>query len=117
MYHYRQLEVGESYITNGLIMYDAVYIPGGRQSANSLMTQGEALYFVNEAFKHVKAIGAGRIKSKWYLPDQQPIPLLRPLNQSAKGWLLYSAGAILFSYPPLDYGVYILIWEYIKSII
>lgn len=31
---------------------------GGRQSVDSLIKQGDAIHFVNEAFKHAKAIGA-----------------------------------------------------------
>jgi catalase len=54
----RQLEVNKNYVSAGSIMYDAVYITGGRQCVDTLLTQGDALHFVNEAFKHAKAIGA-----------------------------------------------------------
>ena len=54
----RQLEASNNYITAGSIMYDAVYVPGGQQSAASLAAQGDTLHFVNEAFSHAKAIGA-----------------------------------------------------------
>lgn len=54
----RQLEVNKNYISAGSIMYDAVYVTGGRQNVDTLLTQGEALHFINEAFKHAKAIGA-----------------------------------------------------------
>jgi len=54
----QQLEAANNYITAGSIMYDAVYVPGGRQSADSLVMQGDSLHFVNEAFSHAKAIGA-----------------------------------------------------------
>jgi catalase len=39
-------------------MYDAVYVPGGPQSIEALKLQGDAIHFVNEAFKHCKAIAA-----------------------------------------------------------
>ena len=39
-------------------MYDAVYVCGGRQCVDKLLMQGEALHFVNEAFKHAKPVGA-----------------------------------------------------------
>ena len=39
-------------------MYDAVYVTGGQQCADSLMMQGDALHFVNEAFKHAKPVAA-----------------------------------------------------------
>ena len=48
----------ESYVTTGSIMYDAVFVPGGEKSIETLKTHGDAMHFVNEAFKHCKAIGA-----------------------------------------------------------
>jgi catalase len=39
-------------------MYDAVYVPGGRQSVDKLKMDGDALHFVNEAFRHCKPIAA-----------------------------------------------------------
>ncbi|MBS4021882.1 MAG: catalase [Dethiobacter sp.] len=54
----RQLEANQNYFTAGSIMYDAVYVAGGRQCVDTLLKQGDALHFVNEAFKHAKAIGA-----------------------------------------------------------
>jgi catalase len=53
-----QLEVNKNYASTGSIMYDAVYVTGGRQCVDMLLKQGDALHFVNEAFKHAKAIGA-----------------------------------------------------------
>jgi catalase len=40
------------------VLYDAVYIPGGEKSIDALSHQPYVLDFVNEAFKHCKAIGA-----------------------------------------------------------
>jgi catalase len=54
----QQLEVNKTYATAASIMYDAVYVAGGKQSVNSLTSHGDALHFVNEAFKHAKTIGA-----------------------------------------------------------
>ncbi len=54
----QQLEVNKNYATAGSIMYDAIYVTGGRQSVDTLMMQGDSLHFVNEAFKHAKTIGA-----------------------------------------------------------
>lgn len=39
-------------------MFDAIYIPGGQQSIEALKQQGDAIHFINEAFKHCKAIAA-----------------------------------------------------------
>ncbi len=54
----RQVQVDRNYVTTGSIMFDAVYVPGGRQSVETLKTQGDAVHFINEAFKHAKPIGA-----------------------------------------------------------
>jgi catalase len=53
-----ELAVDKSYVVSASIMYDAVLIAGGRDSAATLRTQGDAIHFVNEAFKHGKPIGA-----------------------------------------------------------
>ncbi|QGT98623.1 Catalase KatE-intracellular protease [Candidatus Syntrophocurvum alkaliphilum] len=52
------IEVDKNYLTTGSIMYDAVYVGGGQQSIETLLTHGDALNFINEAYKHCKAIGA-----------------------------------------------------------
>lgn len=52
------VEVDKSYLTTASIMYDAVFIPGGQQSVQTMQQQGDARHFVNEAFKHGKSIGA-----------------------------------------------------------
>ncbi len=55
------------------VMFDAVFVPGGEQAAQALVQSGDARHFVNEAFKHLKAIGAvdtGRLLlSAAQLPD------------------------------------------------
>src|SRR5690606_17313387 len=52
------VKVDKMFVTTGSIMYDAVYVPGGRQSAAALKAQGDAVHFINEAFRHCKAIAA-----------------------------------------------------------
>ena len=52
-----ETKVDKSYVTTASIMYDAVYVPGGPH-VETLKTQGYAIHFVNEAFKHCKPIGA-----------------------------------------------------------
>jgi catalase len=51
-----ELETDKSHITTGSIMYDALYIPSGEKHLAALMQEGDALHFINEAFKHGKAI-------------------------------------------------------------
>lgn len=52
------VEVDKNYVTTASIMYDALFIPGGQKNVQMLQKQGDALHFVNEAFKHGKTIGA-----------------------------------------------------------
>ena len=40
------------------VIYDAVFIPGGKKSVATLSQFGPAIHFVNEAFSHGKAIAA-----------------------------------------------------------
>lgn len=54
----QQLDVIRSYHTSSSVIYDAVYVTGGRQCVDTLLSQSEAKHFVSEAFKHAKAIGA-----------------------------------------------------------
>jgi catalase len=48
----------KTFITSGSIMYDAVFVPGGAESVATLKMQGDAIHFINEAFKHCKPIAA-----------------------------------------------------------
>jgi catalase len=52
------VEVDKSYVTTGSVEYDAVVIVGGADQADALLSQGEAMHFVHEAFKHHKPIAA-----------------------------------------------------------
>ncbi|MCW2902689.1 MAG: katE [Streptosporangiaceae bacterium] len=52
------VEVDRALPTVASVIYDAVVVPGGRQSADSLTGCGDAVHFVAEAFKHSKPIGA-----------------------------------------------------------
>lgn len=54
----REIEVGKSHVTTHSVLWDAVFIPGGRESVQTMMGQGRVLGFLNEAFKHHKPIGA-----------------------------------------------------------
>ena len=54
----KKLNAGMSFLTTASINYDAIYIPGGRISIDSLVGLGDAIHFINEAFKHAKTIAA-----------------------------------------------------------
>jgi catalase len=49
-------KVDASIMTTESVLFDAIYIPGGKKSVDMLMKNGKYLKFVNETFKHCKAI-------------------------------------------------------------
>jgi catalase len=53
-----QFKVDFSFLTGSSVLFDAVYIPGGDASIEALKQEAEAAEFVNEAYKHCKAIAA-----------------------------------------------------------
>ncbi|MGZ5621685.1 MAG: catalase [Methylobacter sp.] len=52
------IKVNHSLPTVGSVMFDAVFIPGGQQSVETLCADANAVLFVKEAYKHGKAIAA-----------------------------------------------------------
>lgn len=53
-----EVPVKRSFLTAASVLYDAVYVPGGTNSVASLKAEANAIHFLNEAFKHCKAIAA-----------------------------------------------------------
>jgi catalase len=51
------MEATAAHIVTSSVVFDAVYVPGG-DHVEALKEQGDALHFVNEAFKHAKPIAA-----------------------------------------------------------
>ncbi|MDT7827432.1 catalase [Pricia sp. S334] len=49
-------EVDASIMTTESVLYDAVYVPGGQKSVDALLKKSKFVKFVNETFKHCKAI-------------------------------------------------------------
>jgi catalase len=54
----RETPVDKHFISASSVFYDAVYIPGGQKSIDALKKHGYVVNFINQAFKHCKAIGA-----------------------------------------------------------
>ena len=52
------IPVDKSLLTTASVFYDAVYLPGGTNSVGTLEADVDAIHFLNEAFKHCKAIAA-----------------------------------------------------------
>jgi len=53
-----QIPVDHSFLTAASVFYDAVYVPGGINSVATIEADADAVHFLNEAFKHCKAIAA-----------------------------------------------------------
>jgi catalase len=54
----KEIKVDQSFLTASSVLFDAVFIPGGLKSAETLAANADAIHFINEAFKHCKAIAA-----------------------------------------------------------
>jgi catalase len=53
-----RIPVDMSFLTSASVLFDAVYVPGGPDSIQALKEEPDAIHFVNEAYKHCKAIAA-----------------------------------------------------------
>jgi len=54
----KQIKADQSFLTSASVLFDAVYVADGAKSAALLQGEPDAVHFVNEAYKHCKAIAA-----------------------------------------------------------
>ncbi len=54
----QEMEADKTFLTGASVMFDAIYVPGGAQSVEMLKMNGQALNFIDEAFKHCKPLAA-----------------------------------------------------------
>jgi catalase len=54
----KQINVDQSLLNAASVLFDAVYVPGGQKSVAALQKEPNAIHFINEAYKHCKAIAA-----------------------------------------------------------
>lgn len=52
----KAIAVDESFLQAASVVYDAVFIPSGKKSVTALKGEADAIHFINEAYKHCKAI-------------------------------------------------------------
>ena len=65
-----QIKVDQSFLTAASVLFDAVYVPDGAKSTAVLKNEPNAIYFINEAYKHCKAIAVeGKGKELLELTD------------------------------------------------
>ena len=50
------LKADQTFLTTASVLFDAVYVPGGAKSIAALLEEQDPVHFVNEAYKHCKAI-------------------------------------------------------------
>lgn len=53
-----EIMVDHSILTVGSVLFDAVYVPGGQKSIDTLKADADVVHFINEAYRHCKAIAA-----------------------------------------------------------
>jgi catalase len=53
-----EIKVDKTFLTSASVLFDAIYVPGGAASIEALLNQGDAIHFINEAFRHCKPIAA-----------------------------------------------------------
>ena len=54
----KEAKIDFSFLTASSVLFDAVYVPGGEKSVAALKLEPDAIHFVNEAYKHCKAVAA-----------------------------------------------------------
>ncbi len=54
----QDIEVQQTFLTSASVLFDAIYVPGGTRSIETLKMDAEVLNFINEAFRHYKPIAA-----------------------------------------------------------
>ncbi|MEV0648154.1 catalase [Phytomonospora sp. NPDC050363] len=71
-----ELAVDRAITTMASVLYDAVAVPAGKDSADALSADGYTVHFVAEAYKHAKPIAAAgegaALLAKAGLPDDAP---------------------------------------------
>lgn len=54
----KEIKVNHSFLTAASVLFDAVYVPGGGKSIEALIFEADPIHFINEAYRHCKAIAA-----------------------------------------------------------
>jgi len=50
------LSADKTFMTTASVLYDAIYVPGGEKSVITLAAHADAIHFINEAYRHCKAL-------------------------------------------------------------
>jgi catalase len=52
----KEVEVKKTFITSAPYLFDGLYVPGGAESVKSLMAAPKSIMFINETYRHNKAL-------------------------------------------------------------
>ncbi|MCD2421807.1 catalase [Niabella pedocola] len=70
--------VNQSFLTAASVLYDAVFLPGGTNSVATLAADPDAIHFLNEAYRHCKAIAvdaqADQVIQQTYFAKKMNVP-------------------------------------------
>ena len=53
-----KIKVDQSFLTAASVLFDAVYVPDGEKSTATLLQEFAAIEFINESYKHCKAVAS-----------------------------------------------------------
>ncbi|AMP99080.1 Hydroperoxidase [Pedobacter cryoconitis] len=79
------VKVDFTFLTTASVLFDAVYVPGGEKSIEALTAEADAVHFVEEAFRHCKAIAANEEGVDFILLSNIPV---KDEKESVEGLLL-----------------------------
>lgn len=85
----KEMKVDFALRTVASVLFDAVYVPGGEKSIAALTEEPDAIEFVNEAFRHCKAI-AGSGEAVQFLKEETYV---RKSKEDDKAVILGANGA------------------------
>jgi catalase len=76
----KEIKADESFLTTSSVLFDAVYIPGGKESVDTLFKCSEVMDFIKQAYKHYKPIAINGEGLELFLaacsikkPDNKPV--------------------------------------------
>jgi catalase len=91
-----EIPVDKSLLTVASVLYDAVYVPGGTNSVATVAGSPDAVHFLNEAYRHCKAIAldaqATQVLEETYFGKRLPHSPGAESIQQAEGIVIDSNG-------------------------
>jgi catalase len=95
----KQINVDQSLLSAASVLFDAVYVPGGQKSVAALQKEPNAIHFINEAYKHCKAIAADGEGTKLLFITNAGIKN----NNTDKSAKNYMANGVLVNHNPKEF--------------